>query len=149
MNEKLSSLYSEKVQSKTRQIKRFLFFLKQQNKGYCLHTRTAYETKGRSREKLSGKLRNLFFPISDQKRHTKQYIKNTTELVFCKILDRYQKTDEFQVSLTQLNYLPRVICSTETWLSPKQISIFKKLGSINLSMKILVSVGEVAYAYYI
>ena len=31
-----------------------------------------------------------------------------------------KKTDEFQVSLTQLNCLPSVICCTETWLSPNQ-----------------------------
>ena len=44
---------------------------------------------------------------------------NTTEQVLLQII-RSIPIDEFRVSLTQLNYLPNVLCCTETWLSPKQ-----------------------------
>ena len=52
---------------------------------------------------------------------------NTTEQVLLQNIKSIPKNiDEFQVSLTQLSYLPSVICCTETWLSPNQsFNIFK------------------------
>ena len=37
-----------------------------------------------------------------------------------KIRSIQENIDEFQVILTQLKYLPSIICCTETWLSPNQ-----------------------------
>ena len=69
----------------------------------------------------------VFFPISDQQRHKRQYIMNTTKQILLQNVRSIPKNiDEFQVSLTQLNYLPSVICCTETWLSPNQnFNVFK------------------------
>ena len=52
---------------------------------------------------------------------------NTTEQVLLQNITSIPKNiNEFQVSLTQLNYLPSVICCTETGLSPNQnFNIFK------------------------
>ena len=52
---------------------------------------------------------------------------NTTEQVLLQKLRTIPKNiDELQVSLTQLSYLPSVICCTKTWLSPNQsFNIFK------------------------
>ena len=52
---------------------------------------------------------------------------NTIEQVLLQNIRSIPKNiDKFQVSLTQLNYLPSVICCTETWLSPNQnFNIFK------------------------
>ena len=52
---------------------------------------------------------------------------NTTEQIRLQNVRSVPKNiDEFQVSLTPLNYLPSVICCTETWLSPYQnFNVFK------------------------
>ena len=69
----------------------------------------------------------VFCSISDQQRPKRQFNMNTTEQVLLQNIRSIPKNiDEFQVTLTQLNYLLSVICCTETWLSPNQnFKIFK------------------------